>query len=72
MEVLDQALIKKNETGSDLIRVASMPLLAEMLIPSTISKFKKKSPNSSFFVSSRQSSAVYQEISTQTFDIGIA
>jgi len=45
---------------------------AEILIPSTISKFKKKSPNSNFFVSSRQSSAVYQEISTQTFDIGIA
>ena len=72
MEVLDQALIKKNETGSELIKIASMPLLAEMLIPSTISKFKKKSPNSNFFVSSRQSSAVYQEISTQTFDIGIA
>ena len=72
MEVLDQALIKKNETGSELIKIASMPLLAEMLIPNTISKFKKKSPNSNIFVSSRQSSAVYQEISTQTFDIGIA
>ena len=72
MEFLDKALIKKNETGSELIKIASMPLLAEILIPSTISKFKKKSPNSNFFVSSRQSSAVYQEISTQTFDIGIA
>jgi DNA-binding transcriptional LysR family regulator len=36
MEFLDQALIKKNETGSELIKIASMPLLAEILIPSTI------------------------------------
>ena len=57
-EWLDQAVIKKNETGSELIRIASMTLMAEMLIPSTISKFKKKSPNSRLFVSSRQSSAV--------------
>ena len=70
MEVLDQALIKKNETIED--KDSSIPLLAELLIPNTISKFKKKSPHSNFFVSSVQSSTVYQEISTQTFDIGIA
>ena len=72
MEDLDQILIKKKETGSELIKISSILLLAEILIPNTISKFKKKSPNSNIFVSSRQSSAVYQEISTQTFDIGIA
>ena len=72
IEILDQILIKKKETGSELIKISSIPLLAEILIPNTISKFKKKSPNSNFFVSSRQSSTVYQEISTQTFDIGIA
>jgi DNA-binding transcriptional LysR family regulator len=72
MDILDQVLIKKKETGSELIKISSIPLLAEILIPNTISKFKKKSPNSNFFVSSRQSSTVYQEISTQTFDIGIA
>ena len=72
MEVLDQMLTKKKETSSELIKISSIPLLAEILIPNTISKFKEKSPNSNFFVSSRQSSTVYQEISTQTFDIGIA
>ena len=72
MEDLDQILIKKKETGSELIKISSIPLLAEILIPNTISKFKKKSPHSNFFVSSVQSSTVYQEISTQTFDIGIA
>ena len=72
MEDLDQILIKKKETGSELIKISSIPLLAELLIPNTISKFKKKSPHSNFFVSSVQSSTVYQEISTQTFDIGIA
>jgi len=65
-------LTKKKETSSELIKISSIPLLAEILIPNTISKFKEKSPNSNFFVSSRQSSTVYQEISTQTFDIGIA
>ncbi|MDB4234707.1 LysR family transcriptional regulator [Candidatus Pelagibacter ubique] len=72
MEDLDQILIQKKETGSELIKISSIPLLAELLIPNTISKFKKKSPHSNFFVSSVQSSTVYQEISTQTFDIGIA
>ena len=72
MEVLDQMLTKKKETSSELIKISSIPLLAEILIPNTISKFKEKYPNSNFFVSSRQSSTVYQEISTQTFDIGIA
>ena len=72
VDFLNQTLIKKNEISLKPIKIACMPLLAEILIPSIISKFNKKSPVSNFFVSSRQSKAVYQEISTQTFDIGIA
>lgn len=71
MEVLNQRLIEKKETGSELIKISCIPLLADILIPNTISKFKKKNPNTNFFVSMRHSSTVYQEISTQTFDVGI-
>ena len=44
MEVLDQMLTKKKETSSELIKISSIPLLAEILIPNTISKFKEKFP----------------------------
>ena len=41
VEFLDQAIGKKNEISLKPIKIASMPLLAEILIPSIISKFKK-------------------------------
>ena len=72
MEFLDQAIGKKNEISLKPIKIASMPLLAEILIPNIISKFKKKSSNSNILVSSRHSQTVHQLISTQTFDIGVA
>ena len=72
VEFLEQAVGKKNEISLKPIKIASMPLLAEILIPSIISKFKKKSSKSNVLVSSRHSQTVYQLISTQTFDIGVA
>jgi DNA-binding transcriptional LysR family regulator len=54
------------------VRVACMPLLAELLIPKLIGKFTTSFPNCEFMVTSRHSKAIYRAVSTQRFDIGLA
>jgi len=54
------------------VRVACMPLLAELLVPKIIGKFAISFPNCEFLVTSRHSKAIYRAVSTQRFDLGLA
>ncbi len=54
------------------LRIASMPIVAEFLMPRLIARFIKEHPMTRFRVSSANSSRVYEHISTQQFDVGLA
>lgn len=54
------------------VRVACMPMLAELLIPKVIREFALSFPNCEFITTSRHSKAIYRAVSTQRFDIGLA
>lgn len=54
------------------LRIASMPIVAEFFMPRLISRFIKEHPMTRFQVSSANSSRVYEHISAQQFDVGLA
>ncbi len=54
------------------LRIASMPIVAEFLMPRLISQFIKEHPMTRFQVSSANSFRVYEQISAQQFDVGLA
>lgn len=58
--------------SSGQLRIASMPIVAEFLMPRLISRFIKEHPMTRFQVSSANSSRVYEQISAQQFDVGLA
>lgn len=72
VDYLDQALAGKRPGIDEEVRIACMPLIAELLIPTVIGKFTATFPSCKFLVSSRHSRAVYRAVSTQKFDIGFA
>lgn len=53
------------------LRISSMPIVAEFLMPQLISRFIKVYPNTRFRVSSASSPRVYEHISAQQFDLGL-
>jgi len=54
------------------LRIASMPIVAEFLMPRLISRFIKEHPATRFQVTSANSPRVYEHISAQQFDVGLA
>lgn len=54
------------------VRIACMPMLAEILIPKIIGRFTSDFPSCEFLVTSRHSEAIYRAVSTQRFDVGLA
>lgn len=54
------------------LRITSMPIVAEFLMPRLISRFIKAHPMAQFQVSSANSFRVYEQISAQQFDVGLA
>jgi len=56
----------------DQLRIASMPIVAEFLMPRLIARFIKEHPKTRFQVSSSNSPRVYEHISAQQFDVGLA
>lgn len=72
VDYLDNALVGRSPGLKQEVRIACMPMLAEMLIPAVIGKFTATFPNCEFLVTSRHSQAIYRAVSTQRFDIGIA
>ncbi|MCR9158200.1 MAG: LysR family transcriptional regulator [Rhodobacteraceae bacterium] len=73
----DVGYVKNAMTGKDSglkqkVRIACMPMLAELFVPDVIGKFITEFPNCEFLVMSRHSSAIYRAVSTQRFDVGLA
>lgn len=54
------------------LRIASMPILAEFFIPRLITRFVAQNSNTRFFLNSSDSAMVYERISAQQFDVGLA
>jgi DNA-binding transcriptional LysR family regulator len=72
VDYLEHALAGRSPGLKQEVRIACMPMLAELLIPAVIGKFAATFPNCEFLVTSRHSRAIYRAVSTQRFDIGVA
>lgn len=72
VDYVDLALSGKGPGLKRKVRIACMPLLAELLVPKLIGEFASSFPNCEFMVTSRHSKAIYRAVSTQRFEIGLA
>lgn len=72
VDYVEHALAGRSPGLKQQVRIACMPILAELLIPTVIGRFTATFPNCEFLVTSRHSRAIYRAVSTQRFDIGFA
>lgn len=72
VDYVEHALAGQGPGLKKSVRIACMPMLAELLVPDVIGKFVATYPMCEFLVTSRHSHAIYRAVSTQRFDVGLA
>lgn len=72
MSSLERSMKQGGGPDSEQIRVACMPIISEFFMPRFIAKFAKQYPNASFLMQSTPSSTLYEQLSIEQFDVGLA
>lgn len=72
MTTLERSMREGSGLDTSRIRVACMPILSEFFMPRLIGRFVENFPNTRFLMVAPSSLQVYERISAQQFDVGLA
>jgi len=72
MASLERSMRQGGGRDTEQIRVACMPIISEFFMPRFIAKFAKQYPNASFLMQSTPSATLYEQLSIEQFDVGLA
>ena len=72
MSSLERSMKQGGGPDSEQIRVTCMPIISEFFMPRFIAKFAKQYPNASFLMQSTPSATLYEQLSIEQFDVGLA
>lgn len=72
MSSLERSMRQGGGLDTEQIRVACMPIISEFFMPRFIAKFAREYPTASFVMQSTPSSTLYEQLSIEQFDVGLA
>ena len=72
VSVLEHSMRAGSGLVSDQLRIACMPAIAEFFMPRVIARFAESHPHTRFSLQAPSSAMVYDRISAQRFDVGLA
>lgn len=72
VSVLEHAMRAGSGLASDQLQIACMPAIAEFFMPQVIARFAQTHPHTRFSLQAPSSAMVYDRISAQQFDVGLA
>ena len=72
VSALEHSMRAGSGLASDQLRIACMPAIAEFFMPNVIADFAESHPHTRFSLQALSSAMVYDRISAQQFDVGLA